>query len=77
MCDRVTILTKWAVTILVMAVLVVTGFVAILRVAILEWNHFQDSGFRICLFNIITFQICLHIEHIVYLDLGSYQAFSS
>ena len=47
MCDRVTILTKWAVTILVMAVLVVTGFVAILRVAILEWNHFQDSGFRI------------------------------
>ena len=37
----------------------------------------QDSGFRRCLFNIITFQICLHIEHIVYLDLGSYQAFSS
>ena len=39
-------------------------------------DRIQDSGFR-CLFNIITFQICLHIEHIVYLDLGSYQAFSS
>ena len=41
MCDRQAILTKRAVTILVMAVLVATGFVAILGVAILEWNHFD------------------------------------
>ena len=38
-----------------------------------------DAGFRIqeCLFNMITFQICSHLLYIVYLDLGSYQAFSS
>ena len=30
----------------------------------------QDSGFRKCLFNVITFQVCLHILHIVYLGLG-------
>ena len=38
MCDRLAILTKRAVIILVMAVLVETGFVATLGVAILEWN---------------------------------------
>ena len=41
MCDRLAILTKRAVTILVMAVLVTTGFVAILGVVVLEWNHFD------------------------------------
>ena len=41
MCDRLAILTKRAVTILVMAVSEPTGFVAILGVAVLEWNHFD------------------------------------
>ena len=41
MCDRLAILTKRAVTILVMDVSVPTGFVAILGVAVLEWNHFD------------------------------------
>ena len=50
---------------------------------VIKWKHFR--GHRIQDFFRIqemfiqyysTFQICLHILHIVYLDLGSYQVFS-
>ena len=40
MCGRLAVLTKRAVAILVVAVLVAAGFVAILVVPILEWNRF-------------------------------------
>ena len=42
MCGRLAVLTKRIVAILVVPILIVTGVVSILGVAILEWNRFDQ-----------------------------------